>query len=429
MRARSLTQGLSREQLPQDTENPRIEVEGPSVHESRSTGSPATGRTGGRAACAAPPRGDLSGRRVRLREQPVRSLPIRRSAVGRRKNPQIRQLFASSVLFPERELPVAGRPLVNVSFAINYALGRLDVRGYHVWNIATHLLCALLLFGIVRRTLELPAVRPRLGRWSADLAFAVALIWVVHPLNTEAVNYLTQRTESMMGLFYFLTLYASIRARMSAHASRWAVTSVVSCAAGMACKESMATAPLMIVLYDRVFLFDSLRQGLRERWRLYAGLAMTWLVLAALMLSGPRVHSAGFSSPIRPWTYLLNQAVMIVHYLRLAIWPRALVLNYGAPSPLTLHDVAPYAVLVVALFLVTVAALALRPKAGVSGAWFFVTLAPASSIVPIATEVGAERRMYLPLAGLIALAVVGCATAWTRIERRCGGRPASIRDG
>ena len=89
---------------------------------------------------------------------------------------------------------------------------------------------------------------------------------------------------------------------------------------------------------------------------------------------------------------------------------------------LTLRDVAPYAVLVVALFLATVAALALRPKLGFLGAWFFVTLAPASSIVPIATEVGAERRMYLPLAGLIALAVVGCATAWTRIERTASAR-------
>ena len=137
----------------------------------------------------------------------------------------------------------------------------------------------------------------------------------------------------------------------------------------------------------------------------------------------PRVHSAGFSSPVRPWTYLLNQTVMIVHYLRLAIWPRALVLNYGAPSALTLQDVAPYAVLVVALFLVTVAALALRPKLGFLGAWFFVTLAPASSIVPIATEVGAERRMYLPLAGLIALAVVGCALVWERIERTVSTAP------
>jgi hypothetical protein len=76
------------------------------------------------------------------------------------ENRYIRQLSSPSRLFfPERELPVAGRPLVNVSFAINYAIGGLEVRGYHVWNVAIHILCALLLFGVVRRTLDLPRLR------------------------------------------------------------------------------------------------------------------------------------------------------------------------------------------------------------------------------------------------------------------------------
>ena len=79
-------------------------------------------------------------------------------------NEQIRQLWPPSVvLFPALELPVAGRPVVNVSFALNYAAGGLDVRGYHIVNIAIHIACALLLFGIVRRTLNLPSLRDRFG--------------------------------------------------------------------------------------------------------------------------------------------------------------------------------------------------------------------------------------------------------------------------
>ena len=110
-------------------------------------------------------------------------------------NQQIRQLWPPSVvLFPALELPVAGRPAVNVSFALNYALGGLDVRGYHLVNIAIHVACALLLFGIVRRTLNLPSLRDRFGTRATDLAFAVALIWLVHPLMTDAVDYITQRT-------------------------------------------------------------------------------------------------------------------------------------------------------------------------------------------------------------------------------------------
>src|SRR5262249_22671946 len=111
-----------------------------------------------------------------------------------------------SVLFPERELPTAGRPLVHLSFAFNYALGGLDVAGYHLVNIALHLAVGLLVFGLVRRTLLLPRLKERFARNAQHVAGAIALVWSVHPLNTEAVNYVTQRTELMMGLCYLLTM-------------------------------------------------------------------------------------------------------------------------------------------------------------------------------------------------------------------------------
>ena len=312
-----------------------------------------------------------------------------------------------SALSAERELPTAGRPLVNLSFALNYAAGGLGVFGYHLVNIAVHLLNALVVFGIVRRTLELPALKERFAGWSANLGLAAALLWTLHPLNTEAVDYLTQRTELMMALCYLLTLYAGIRASESrAAALRWETIAVVSCAAGMACKESMATAPLMVVLYDGIFLFDSLKQAIRNRWRFYTVLGMSWIVLGAVLWSGPRVHSAGFSIGVSPWMYLLDQTVMITQYLRLAVWPSELVANYGWVFPATLGSVLPYALFIASLLVLTIVALIRQPKWGFLGAWLFMTLAPTSSIVPIATEVGAERRMYLPLVALAVLTVV-----------------------
>src|SRR5688572_19791342 len=103
-------------------------------------------------------------------------------------NTSIREL-TTAFSPPERGEPVAGRPLVNLTFAINYALHGLDVGGYHVANIALHILCALLLFGLVRRTWLL--VRPR-DAAASNVALACALIWMVHPLLTEAVNYVSQ---------------------------------------------------------------------------------------------------------------------------------------------------------------------------------------------------------------------------------------------
>ena len=336
-------------------------------------------------------------------------------------NPQIRAL-SSAALFPERELPTAGRPLVNVSLALNYALGGLDVRGYHAFNIAVHLLCALLLFGLVRRTLELPSARVAFHSPPVAVAVAISLLWAIHPLNTEVVDYLTQRTESLMAGFYLLTLYAVARAAQIDPGTRWRTLAITACAAGMACKESMVTAPVAVVLFERAFVFDSFAASFRERWKFYAGLALTWGWLAILIWSGPRIHSAGFATGVSSWAYLLNQSVVITDYLRLAIWPLSLAVNWGWSQPTTLAAVWPHIFFIGVLVTLALVAVVRYPKVGVLAAWFFIALAPTSSILPIATEVGAERRMYLPLIALIVLAVV----ALSRYRRLDGPTGAAV---
>src|SRR5262249_45030338 len=153
-------------------------------------------------------------------------------------------------------------------------------------------------------------VRRHLAEWTA---FLVAAIWLVHPIQSEVVDYVTQRTESMMGLCYLATLYAAIQG--------WTAAAILACAIGMGTKEPMATAPLMVLAYDVAFGAGSIRRALRARPVLYGGLAATWIVLIALNASGPRSQTAGFSTSITPWVYLLNQAPMIGTYLKLALWP------------------------------------------------------------------------------------------------------------
>ncbi|HUK36002.1 MAG TPA: tetratricopeptide repeat protein, partial [Vicinamibacterales bacterium] len=270
-----------------------------------------------------------------------------------------------------------------------------------------------LLFGIVSRTLRrCGAESPVL---SADaIALAAALIWLVHPLLSETIDYTTQRTESLMGLFFLLTLYAAIRAhrapkkRASAPKNggslAWTAVAIASCAAGMATKESMVVAPLVVLLYDVIFEFGSLPDALRARTGLYAGLAATWLELAVIIWHWPRSTVGG--TAVSPATYALNQAQMIARYLWLSMWPLALVVDYGVPQPLHLSAVVPQLVFICGLLAATIIALVRWPAFGFLGATFFLTLAPTSSVVPISTEVGAERRMYLPLAALVVLVVV-----------------------
>jgi len=334
-------------------------------------------------------------------------------------NKHIRQLWPLwRTMSAPPQSPLAGRPVVSVSLAINYCLGKLDPRGYHAGNIAIHVLCTLVLFGIVRRTLLSERLRPQFGRAAGPLALVCALIWMVHPLQTECVNYITQRTESIMGLFYLLTLYGAIRAIDSGRPYRWYGASVLACALGMASKEVMVTAPVMVLLYDRVFGSGSAVQVLRRRWALYAGLAATWVILAALMWSGPRSDTVGFFHSIGASTYAGNQCLIILHYLRLAFWPHPLALDYGLPALLPIRMVAPYAAVLAALLIATLAALIYRPMVGFLMAWVFVILAPTSSFIPITSEVGAERRMYLSLAGLVVIVVSGVYVLLERAAER-----------
>lgn len=316
------------------------------------------------------------------------------------ENPAIRHLWPATGV--GAHTTTAGRPLLELSFALNYAISGAAVWSYHALNLLIHLGAALLLLGIVRRTLA-----------SAEAAFCIALLWAVHPLQTEAVTYTVQRAESLMGLLYLLTLYASIRgAKTPARPWRWYSLAIAACAAGMATKEVMVSAPLLVLLWESTFRAGSFRAACRARRGLYLGLAATWLVLLVCVIAaGDRGGTAGFSAGLSVGRYALTQCAAILHYLRLCVWPYPLVFDYGtALAPLT-WSLAGYVLVTGALLAGTSLALVRRHPAGLAGAWFFAILAPSSSVIPVATQTIAEHRLYLPLAAVIALGVAGAA-AW-----------------
>jgi tetratricopeptide (TPR) repeat protein len=176
----------------------------------------------------------------------------------------------------------------------------------------------------------------------------------------------------------------------------------------MATKEVMAVAPLIVLLYDRTFLAGSFRAAWRQRRRVYLGLAATWLLLAWLVASADhRGGTAGFGTLVSPWNYALVQSGAIVHYLRLTGWPHPLVFDYGTAVVHSLAEVWWQTIIVLALLGITIWALVRKPRGGFLGAWFFLILTPSSSVVPVATQTMAEHRMYLPLAAVITLAVLG----------------------
>ena len=348
-------------------------------------------------------------------------------------NPNIRSLWPlSAALSAPPESPVSARPVASLSLAINYALAPADVRevmrpagvaeppvvsarflrnvwGYHAMNLALHVLAALAISGVVRRTLLTDRLRDRFGGAALWLGTAAGAIWAVHPLTTDAVTYVAQRTEVLMGLFYALTLYCAIRAgetMADARAvRRWTIAAIVACALGMGSKQTMVTAPVVVWMWDWIFL----AAPQKTRRAVYGGLAATWILLGALVAYERWPTSIGFAlEGWTPWTYLLTQTTVIAHYVRLAILGGPLSLDYdGWPMARSAISVLPYALPLLATFGLTVWGVVRRRAWAFPAAVWFAALAPSSSILPLATEIAAGRRMYVPLAAMAALAVVG----------------------
>jgi Tfp pilus assembly protein PilF len=357
-----------------------------------------------------------------------------------------------TALHPPAESAVAGRPVTNITLALDYWLNdRLGIDQhpipaarnrtivYHATNIIIHLLAGLLLFGIIRRTLGARRVHDDdAHRWSG-LPLIVTAIWMVHPLQADAVDYIVQRTELLASLCYLATLYCSIRAwdapRQGERPLRWYLLGVVACALGMGAKEIMVTAPLIVLLYDRAFQLTSWKElalpAFRARRWFYASLFATLLILLVLQASTPRA-TAGFGQGMTSMQYLVSQGWAIPHYLWSALVPTGLALDYGAAA-IPFARGFPGLLVLATIGLLTLLAWRYDERwASVAflGTAFFVLLAPSSSVIPITTEIAADRRMYLALAPVllaICLLVEIAGARLARVELFQAPSPTSAR--
>lgn len=305
-------------------------------------------------------------------------------------------------------LSVAGRPLLNFTLGVNYAVSGLNVWSYHALNLAIHLLAGLTLFGLLRRTFTRPSLSAKFGEQAWALALTIAVLWTLHPLQTEAVTYIIQRAESLMGLFFFLTLYGFVRALDSPRPERWWTFSVSACLLGVATKEIAALAPVMVFLYDRTFVSGSFREAWRRhRWQ-HVSLAATWLPLLWFLAGtgGNRGGTFHFSEGAIWVGHALTQFEAVTRYFWLSLWPHPLVFDYGEIPPPGFGRALLWAMPVLGLLGATLVALRRWPAAGFLGAWVFLILAPTSAL-PATLQIIVEHRMYLPLAAVITWVVSG----------------------
>lgn len=340
-------------------------------------------------------------------------------------NPSLTPFEIARALQPPSESPVSARPLVNLSFAVDRALHGLSPAAFHLTNLALHVACALIAFAALCQlfaSLQQPELawlraRPQLP------AFCAAAAFCVHPMAAEVVLYTTQRSEALVALCYLGATWLVVRAAVSGRAGwRGVAALLIVGALGAASKEVFVSAPFVLLACDRAFFAGSFRGALRQRRALYAALACSLIPLLLLQRGAPRSESVRLFE----LDYMLAQLRIVPGYFLHALWPADPVLDYGMLWPAAAHSSGDWLALGLACMVVFgLAVLAWRaPRCGFVTVWALAIVAPTSSVLSIHTEIGAERRFYLPLIAVLAALVVAVCALLARAVR---ARPAHVQ--
>jgi len=300
------------------------------------------------------------------------------------------------------------------SLALNYHFAKLDVFSYHLFNLSLHLAAAMILFWFVRIIFSTPVMKEdSLARYKKEIALFVSLIFLVHPIQTESVTYIHQRSTCLAGLFYLSSLCLYIAARLRGMDGRppvqRAILYILAYAialAGMFTRESTITLPLAILLLEFYFF----RTGRQIKWQPAVPFLLTLPVIPITMfLTKPitllHIQKLGVV-PIKGWYYFLTQLNVKITYLRLFFFPLKQNFDYDYPVSRNLFELPTIISLILLILILVIAVRIFRRYRLLSFSifWFFLALLPESSFIP-QPDVIFEHRLYLPSVGFCIFSV------------------------
>jgi hypothetical protein len=356
--------------------------------------------------------------------------------------------------FDVREIfSTSSRPILDLTFALNYYFGKLDVFGYHLVNIILHIANGIILYFILLWTINLKSKEQRArskeqktndnglyapgsmlsadGSTNLRIPLYASLIFIAHPIQTQAVTYIVSRSSVLAATFYLLALFFFIMAfkqiakseeqrtndeRLNApgfmpyalSSKLYFLGAFLSSCLGMGTKQETATLPLMLLIYDFYFISKGDWKVLKGHFKVHLAMFSTLAIVLYLSFSGLQTYiSFDYAKgvpmpqegPITSFQYFLTQLHVIPYYIKLLFIPTNLNLDYD--WPITRNIDLPTMLFFVLLIFIIVIAIKLYRKASLISfgiIWFFVTLSVTSSFVVI-YDVIFEHRLYLPSIG------------------------------
>jgi protein O-mannosyl-transferase len=319
-------------------------------------------------------------------------------------NPKVRKLPGFDELRP--------RFVIFFLDALQYQIDGLNIRLFHLVNLVIHLANGLLLFSILRQVLNTPRISESVKASATLISAGIAALWLLHPLQTQAVTYTIQRCESLMVTGAFIVIRAWIElARATRYRWAWMLLIVLAGWIGLGSKETIVVLPMVLLFFDRAFLSAGWKEVLVKRGWAHLLFAISqiglFIPMAGRVVTGGAGEAAlGFDlQSITPKEYLFTQSHVLFRYLQLCFWPVDQTFDYfGYPLVRSLNDAIVPGLFWVGLVIISfVGACRGNPFCFV-GISCFLVLAPTSSIMPI-QDVCVEHRMYMPLAGVLILSV------------------------
>lgn len=361
----------------------------------------------------------------------------------------------------------SARPVLDFTLALNYYFGKLNVFGYHLVNLLLHIANSIMIYFILIWTTNFPSVKEKYGDRAYRIALYAALIFVAHPIQTQAVTYIISRSSVLATTFYLLSLLLFIKvfreesqsskhkaqsSKLKTRPSRasgsndnsqlatrnqklYLLGAFLASCLGMGTKQIAATIPAMILIYDFCFISDSTWKTLKKHYKVHLAMFSTLIVAVYLNASlldrfvsfdyGEGSVHMPHTEPITSFQYFLTQLHVIPYYIKLLFIPTNLNLDYDWPITRTIDlPTIGFFLLLVAIVAFAIAAFRWSRILSFGIIWFFVTLSVTSSFVVIYDMIF-EHRLYLPSVGFAifgALAISRISTLNQYIKNKASSR-------